>query len=74
MTRPFESRRSGKPLFGTLGAEAERLGGGKSKDELSLGDKNTRRPREMISPEGAESRSRKLILRDEQTRASLPGT
>ncbi|HRI04109.1 MAG TPA: hypothetical protein PLL77_10225 [Pyrinomonadaceae bacterium] len=25
MTRSFESRRSGKPLLGTLGAEAERL-------------------------------------------------
>ena len=37
---PFESRRSGMPLLGTLGVEAERLARIRRKADLSYSDKN----------------------------------
>ncbi len=40
MTRSFEDRRSGKPLSGTPGAEAERLAKVSRKADLSCSDKN----------------------------------
>lgn len=43
MTRPFEGRRSGKPLPGTLGAEAERLVREAVERQPGSGDKNRER-------------------------------
>jgi len=53
VTRSFEGRRSGKPLPGTLGAEAERLAREGRKVSLSCLDKNEQRSLEMISQMGA---------------------
>ena len=50
---PFADRRSGKPLSGTPGAEAERLARVRRKANLSCSDKNGHRPLEMISQTGA---------------------
>ena len=49
----FEDSRSGKPLSGTLGAEAERLAGIDRKEDPVARIKTKQRPREMISPKGA---------------------
>lgn len=56
VTRSFEGRRSGKPLSGTLGAEAERLVPAGRKAGHGPGDKNLGRRMGMISPYGAQSR------------------
>ena len=45
----FEDSRSGKPLSGTPGAEAERLARISRKADLSCPDKNEQHPLEMIS-------------------------
>ena len=76
MTRSFEGRRSGKPLSGTLGAEAERLVHEAAEKQPGPRDKNhgrlpgNDRPDEVHESRPAKTRFFGMIVRG----ASLAGT